>query len=362
MDGITMRNFDKSFTRIETFRENGRKPNFDNLRKVLSREKPDRFTLFEFFLNDGLYDCLTSGRIYDKNDHDLKWKKVIDAYHVLGYDFATIIASDFDFPSGREEKKGGIETITLNEGSIITDRASFERYRWPDADAFDYSRLDRLANYLPDGMKLIVWGPGGVLENVIKLVGFENMCLMTYDDPELLQQIFDRVGGEFVKYYSRCSYHPAVAALISNDDWGFNTQTMLSVKEMRRYVVPWHIKIAEVIHATGKPALLHSCGNLEAVMDDVIDVIGYQGKHSYEDKILPVERAYDLYANRIAILGGLDVDFLCRSAPDDVYARACFMLEKTGCRGYALGSGNSIPNYVPEENYLAMIAAAVFNE
>ena len=26
--------------------------------------------------------------------------------------------------------------------------------------------------------------------------------------------------------------------------------------------------------------------------------------------------------------------------------------------GYALGSGNSIPYYVPQENYLAMIAAA----
>lgn len=27
-------------------------------------------------------------------------------------------------------------------------------------------------------------------------------------------------------------------------------------------------------------------------------------------------------------------------------------------RGYALGSGNSIPDYVPTENYLAMIRAA----
>jgi uroporphyrinogen decarboxylase len=37
------------------------------------------------------------------------------------------------------------------------------------------------------------------------------------------------------------------------------------------------------------------------------------------------------------------------------------MLEQTSAKGgYALGSGNSIPYYVPQENYLAMIAAAVF--
>ena len=35
------------------------------------------------------------------------------------------------------------------------------------------------------------------------------------------------------------------------------------------------------------------------------------------------------------------------------------MLERTSGRGgYMLGSGNSIPEYVPSENYLAMLRAA----
>ena len=38
------------------------------------------------------------------------------------------------------------------------------------------------------------------------------------------------------------------------------------------------------------------------------------------------------------------------------------MLEKTGGKGYALGTGNSIPEYVPYEGYFAMIAAALNNE
>jgi uroporphyrinogen decarboxylase len=34
------------------------------------------------------------------------------------------------------------------------------------------------------------------------------------------------------------------------------------------------------------------------------------------------------------------------------------MIERTAARGgYALGTGNSIPDYVPIENYLAMIRA-----
>ena len=85
----------------------------------------------------------------------------------------------------------------------------------------------------------------------------------------------------------------------------------------------------------------------------------YDAKHSYEDNILPIEEAYERWGSRIAILGGIDVDFICRSTPEEVYNRACGILERVGGRGhYALGSGNSIPYYVPVENYFAMISAA----
>jgi uroporphyrinogen decarboxylase len=117
--------------------------------------------------------------------------------------------------------------------------------------------------------------------------------------------------------------------------------------------------MVKAIHAAGKPAILHSCGQLEGVMDDIIDDIGFDAKHSYEDTILPVEQAYDRYGSRIAILGGIDVDFICRSTPDAVFERARRLLDKTGCKGYALGSGNSIPYYVPDEGWAAMVCAAL---
>jgi uroporphyrinogen decarboxylase len=95
-------------------------------------------------------------------------------------------------------------------------------------------------------------------------------------------------------------------------------------------------------------------------MDDVIDTLKYDGKHSFEDTIQPVEQAYEQYGKRIAILGGIDVDFICRSDPAAVHERAKAMVERAGTLGgYALGSGNSIPSYVPHEGYFAMIAAAV---
>jgi uroporphyrinogen decarboxylase len=208
-------------------------------------------------------------------------------------------------------------------------------------------------------MKLVPLGPCGVLENVTALVGYENLCFMLIDDPGLAQDVFDAVGSRLLRMYEILVRYESVGAVVSNDDWGFKTQTMLAPADMRKYVFPWHKKIVAAAHAAGKPVILHSCGNPEEIIDDIIDDIKLDAKHSYEDNIVPVEQAYERWGTRIAIMGGLDVDFLCRSKPEEVYQRAKAMLERSTKKGgYALGSGNSIPEYIPRENYLAMISAA----
>jgi uroporphyrinogen decarboxylase len=146
-----------------------------------------------------------------------------------------------------------------------------------------------------------------------------------------------------------------VGALIVNDDWGFKTQTMIAPETLRQFVFPWHKKIVETIHLNGKHAILHSCGNLSDVIDDIVDDMKFDAKHSFEDIILPVEQAWQQWHGRIAIMGGIDMDFLVRSEPDTIKERCRKILELTGSEAYALGSGNSIPTYVPIKNYLAMI-------
>jgi uroporphyrinogen decarboxylase len=332
-------------------------PDFSNLLAVLRREAPARPTLFEFFLNGPLYQKLAGidpASVFLGLDGD---RMVMNAFCRAGYDYVSVIACGFGFPVTAFNQ---LATRSMDDTAIILDRATYEAYPWPDPDSCDYSRLDVLARDLAEGMKFIAFGPGGVLENVVKLVGYQGLCLMTMDDPELVDKIFEGVGSRLVRYYELCAPHPAVGAVISNDDWGFNAQTMLRPEDMRRYVFPWHERIVEVIHAAGKPAILHSCGNLEPVMDDIIDGMCYDAKHSYEDKICPVEESYERWGKRIAILGGIDVDFLCRSPLQEISARAQAMLDRSALRGgFALGSGNSIPYFVPDDSYFAMIEPAV---
>lgn len=332
-------------------------PDFDNLLQVLKCGKPKRPTLFEFFLNMELYDKLVYGDPNNKPASPLPLHVLlVRAFRNAGYDYVTIGVPGFGFPAGEINRAN---TISLNDGAMITDSKSLSAYKWLDPDDAQYDVLDSIANELPDGMQIIISGPGGVEENVIRLVGYDNLCYMMCDEPDLAAEIFAHVGSRLVRYYENAGKHPRVGACISNDDWGFKTSTLLSMKQMRQYLFPWHKRIVEAIHAAGKPAILHSCGYYGDVIDIVIDELKYDGRHSYEDAIQPVEEAYDRLNGRVAVLGGIDVDFICRSTPEEVYDRSKAMLARSSRGGYGLGTGNSVPSFVPQENYFAMINAAL---
>ena len=330
-----------------------REPNFTNLLKVLRCEEPERPTLFEFFLNRPLYKRL-AGAQWSENTNLPSWYgNMIVAFGRAGYDYATVAGSSFRFPSG---EKAAEKTVSLNDGAVITDRKSFDAYPWAMPDPAEY---DSLRMELPRGMKFIVNGPGGVLENVIWLMGYDNLCFQLADEPELVEDIFAAVGSRLVRHYELAVQYDTVGACISNDDWGFKTQTMLSSADMRKYVFPWHKRIVETIHAAGKPVVLHSCGNLAPVMEDVIEDMRYDGKHSYEDTICTVEESYQRWGGRIGIMGGIDMDFICRSSIDEIQRRCRGMFElSAGKGGFALGTGNSVPEYIDDEKYFAMISVA----
>jgi len=54
------------------------------------------------------------------------------------------------------------------------------------------------------------------------------------------------------------------------------------------------------------------------------------------------------------------VDILCNFKPDEIIEKVVELGKqfRNSAKGYALGSGNSIPDYIPVDGYLAMIEGA----
>ena len=90
-------------------------------------------------------------------------------------------------------------------------------------------------------------------------------------------------------------------------------------------------------------------------MEDII-YCGWDARHSFEDAIEPVWEARQRYGDRISVLGGFDMDKICRMSEEEVRAHTRFLIEHCAPGGgWALGTGNSVADYVPVNNLLAML-------
>ncbi|MCD4825986.1 MAG: hypothetical protein K8S55_15460 [Phycisphaerae bacterium] len=246
----------------------------------------------------------------------------------------------------------------------IQNRGDFEKYPF-DGIADTYwqyytPHLDALAAVMPEGMKAIGGCGNGVFEIIQDLVGFEYLCLMQADDPELVADLFVKIGDIMTGVWSQMleRYGDVFCVCRMGDDLGYKTATMLSPPTIIEHIVPQYRRIIKLVHDAGKPFLLHSCGNIFAVMDEIIDA-GIDAKHSNEDLIAPYSEWIDRYSDRIGLFGGIDVGLICQEEPQAIFD---YVVEhgteyRKRANGYALGSGNSIPDYVPVEKYLAMVDA-----
>jgi len=315
-------------------------PDFERLRNVLLRKKQSgRIPFYELYVNQGVMENLLGKKIQNRAE-------TVEFYYKAGYDYVPA------WP--RVPLKRG-SLVDSSTGYPVKDRKSFEEYAWPRQEEVDLSEFETVIPVLPDGMK-IIGQTGGIFECLEYLCGYEGLCCMLYDERDLVVEILDRIEEVYVWMYEGMAQFDEVGAIVISDDMGFKTQTLIAPDDLRELILPRHKRLAQIAHKYGKPCILHSCGNLKDIMDEIISSVGIDAKHSYEDAIMPVSEAKQIYGSRIAILGGFDVDRLCRESEENIRKHTEFLLADCGRDGgYALGSGNSIADYVPTENYLTML-------
>ena len=347
------------------------KPNWESLVSCIRREcTPQRVHHIELFLDEEIKAeiCKQYSLLDDlqQNDKNFNLKREIVIQRFLGYDYVrcsfdpgtidmvlhTITASD----TAQLQRDNGREYIDEHHGPI-TNWQEFEAYPWPDPKTATTGNLQWYQENLPDDMCII--GSGGFAhfaEYINWLMGYETLCYALYEQRDLVKAITDRLIEIFRVVVCRMLEFDRVKIIWGSDDMGFRSGTLISPDDLREFVLPGHKLMAQLSHDAGRPYLLHSCGKLDLIMDDLINDVCIDAKHSFEDTIENVIDAKQLYGDKIAMLGGIDLDFLCQSDEQKVRSRVRQTLEK--CHeggGYCLGTGNSVANYVPLKNYFAMI-------
>jgi len=244
---------------------------------------------------------------------------------------------------------------------MFTNWEEYEKYPWPsESDPIEFEHFETVAKLLPEGVKIVGGVCMGPYEWTSQLMGVMGLSYALIDQPDLVDAVFDRIGKLILNADKQIATMDAIGALRQGDDLGFKTATFLKPDLLRKHIFPVYKGMAEEAHNNGKPFILHSCGNLAEVHEDLIEYCKIDAKHSFEDAILPVGDFKKQYGKRITPLGGLDVDVICRASKDELKAYTRKQIESCFYDGWwALGTGNSLTDYMPIENYITVLEEGI---
>jgi len=341
---------------------------FESLEKVLrGEEKPQKVYFVELGIDVEIIKYITGNVMGERRTPPTEetqkdyQKQIIDFYYKMGYDYIPVGWSDWEnLPQFKKRRIADTATISKGKrdwieegGGIIKNWDDFEKIGW-DNIRHNLQALDYAQKNLPDGMKITV---GTTLFEMIleRFLGYEDLFILSHDNSRLVEAVFEQWGQKVYEAYKEAIQYPEVGAIFHADDLGYKTGTMLRPEFLRKNVFPWFKKYASLAHEYGKMYWYHCCGNVSEVMEDLIEDVKIDAFHSFQDVIIPVGKFMKRYGDRVAALGGIDMDKLGRMKKKELRKYVRDTLEECMPGRYALGSGNTVANYIPPQNYLAML-------
>jgi len=332
-------------------------PDIQQLIRTLHREKAAYVPVAELGIHPVIKERFLGRPIQTLADEIAFWQRA-------GYDYIKL-QPGADFNPGRI---GGTGQVTLNrdgtvfrkwasEGvGVITNGPDFDRYRFPAATDFDYSRFDEVGPLLPEGMG-VIGQYGDIFTMTWEMMGFENFSFSLFENPELVERLNSTVGELVVsmfEYFAECD---TVDVLWYSDDIAYTDGLLVSPAILQKYCFPWLRRIGNIARSHGKPLIYHTDGVLYSVMDEII-ACGVDAIHPIEPKAMELVEVKRRYGDRLCLIGHVDVDLLARGTREDVRNQVKYNIETAAYNGgYCLGSGNSIPEYVNFDNFVTMLEA-----
>ncbi len=357
----------------------GTKPDFERLRKALLCEEPDRVPTAELYIDRPAKEALVGAPVDTL-------EKSIRFYEAAGYDYYGLRFSYVDdFLVGDFSKAGrGEASTTLSaygdtgtrerhwvqgKDHYISSMADFEKFPWPDPTAdkvageadVDNLPVDQALKLvranLPEGMKVIAW-TSGIFEYVSWMMGFETFSESLIMNPELIKAMFDKIGSLFVKLYEYMATLDDVGALWYADDVAYAEDLLWSPAAMRKYMFPYYEEIGSIARKANLPLILHSDGVLTKILDDYVS-FGWNAIQPIEPKAMDIRALKRRYEGKLCLIGNVDLgSTLTLGTPQQVREDVRSLIRDIAPGGgFCLGSSNTITDYVPRENYEALLKA-----
>jgi len=121
----------------------------------------------------------------------------------------------------------------------------------------------------------------------------------------------------------------------------------------RRFAMPSHLKLSEALKKENIRSLIHICGNLDLICEDVAS-LGFTGVEM--DYKTNIERAEKIMNGKGTVFGIIDPSAVfCLGTPDTVAKETKRVLDVFSGKNLVIGAGCALPPDTPEENIRSFV-------
>ena len=249
---------------------------------------------------------------------------------------------------------GELRTWAPEGYGFINSIEDLMEFPWPRPEDLDYSKFYEIKNYLPDGMGVIPFC-GAIFSCLMLMMGMETCLIAMMTGDRVFEELLKKVGEFQLRVVQILVDENLVDGIWINDDMGFKSRTLVNPVLYRRYTFPYYRAIKEIVKQKHLPLLLHSDGNITGILKDLVD-IGFNAIHPIEPEAMDIDEARQIVGPGVCLIGNVGLSYpLGMGSPEDVKRETLKLIQKMGPGGgFCLSSANSIPEYIPYENWLAM--------
>lgn len=196
-----------------------------------------------------------------------------------------------------------------------------------------------------------------LFERAWTLRGMENLMMDFLENPEFVHELLTAIAD-----YNIAQVEKAVTydfdCIYFGDDWGQQHGLIMGPKLWKEFIYPQLKRMYGVVKAAGKKVLIHSCGDVDELFDDLVG-IGLDCFNPFQPEVMDVDSLMAKYKGKLAFYGGLSTQKTLPYGSEEDVRRECRHLIDMGRNGgYIFAAAHSVEGDVPLENLLAFIEEA----